>query len=117
MQALRLAIWNVGLAICGIITVYLTWEQFTAYKERQRFQVVEAMDRQTRVAKLSVDGCDSTVAALVAMEHRLLKAGGMQVPQRLAKDIELCLDEGIMSSQSRQRMEQTRLIRLFPVQY
>jgi hypothetical protein len=51
------------------------------------------------------------------MEHRLLKAGGMQVPRRLANDIELCLDEGIMSLQARQRMDQTQLIRLFPVQY
>jgi hypothetical protein len=64
MQALKPAIWNVGLAVCGIVVIYLTWQQFTAYKERQRFRAVEAMDRQTRVAELSADGCDSTVAAL-----------------------------------------------------
>ena len=110
--------WNVLLAIfCGVGVLYFTWAQFHRYQERERLQAIEFADRKIRIEKLSLDGCNGVVASLASMEHRLLKAGGVQVPRALADDIELCLDEGIISSEARQRMEETRLIRLFPVEY
>jgi hypothetical protein len=49
------------------------------------------------------------------MTDRLLKAGGMLVPLDIGRDIELCLDRGIMSTSGRAEMERTKLIRLFSV--
>ncbi|WP_455872595.1 hypothetical protein [Rhizobium yanglingense] len=93
---------------------YLAWGQIAAYQERERIQTADAAERRTRLAELSADGCNGAVGSLSAMEHRLLKAGGIEIPEALASDITLCLEENIMSGRSRLQMERTHLIRLFP---
>ncbi|PKA40318.1 hypothetical protein [Rhizobium sullae] len=100
--------------LCISATLYLAWGQIAAYRERERIQTANAAERRTRMAELSADGCNGAVASLAAMEHRVLKAGGIEVPEALASDITLCLEENIMSGPSRLQMERTHLIRLFP---
>jgi hypothetical protein len=99
--------------LCVSTTLYLAWGQIAAYQERERVQTANAAERQTRLAELSADGCNAAVGSLSAMEHRLLKAGGIEIPEALASDITLCLEENIMSGPSRLQMERTHLIRLF----
>lgn len=99
---------------CASAALYLAWGQIAAYQERERIQTADAAERRTRLAELSADGCNGAVGSLSAMEHRLLKAGGIEIPEALASDITLCLEENIMSGRSRLQMERTHLIRLFP---
>ena len=66
------------------------------------------------MALLKVDGCQAPVDLHLSMTDRLLKAGGMQVPLDIGRDIELCLARDIMSASGGADMERTKLIRCFP---
>ncbi|PDS79890.1 hypothetical protein [Rhizobium sp. L43] len=94
---------------------YFGWVQFGAYQQRQQARDFADIDRERRVALLKVDGCQARVELLLTMTDRLLKAGGMQVPLDIGRDIDLCLARGIMSASGLAEMEKTKLIRLFPM--
>ncbi|MBB3135686.1 hypothetical protein FHS26_003432 [Rhizobium pisi] len=84
---------------------YFGWMQFEAYQQRQQARDLADIDRERRVALLKIDGCQARVDLLLSVTDRLLKAGGMQVPLDIGRDIELCLARDIMSASGRADME------------
>ncbi|NEJ71652.1 hypothetical protein GR197_14045 [Rhizobium phaseoli] len=103
------------LCICVAAAGYFGWVQFRAYQQRQHAEELAEIDRERRVALLAADGCQAPLDLLFSMTDRLLKAGGMQVPVDIGRDIDLCLARSIMSASGRAEMERTKLIRLFPI--
>lgn len=106
----------IGLNVAGLA--------YSNYRSRNDAEGLEAQRRiaettkargelDTRAAALSYDGCSEQVTAVLALNTRTPIVKYSDIPSALAEDIVLCLKREIMSSHSRDRLIDSKLMQIF----